>query len=143
MHRGRARGPIQPHPVLRLQPPPRRPNPLLLLADSDVNPEPPVRRVLEFESGRIPLKPCDQSTTSNQRGEPHSLSTTKAIEQCNSPKTFFDHRISRAHKNRLKVRKTPPFCDTCQRHFESHSHLARHSNSKAHMAVVYRKAEHN
>lgn len=59
--------------------------------------------------------------------------------QCNSAKTYFDHKQSRGHKTRLQNKRDPPFCKTCDRHFESHHHLNRHLNGKDHHKVLYHK----
>lgn len=55
---------------------------------------------------------------------------------CNSSKTFYDHKQSRAHRIRVENAKKTPECTRCDRIFESHEHLQRHLNGAAHLKVV-------
>ena len=51
---------------------------------------------------------------------------------CNSATTFYDHKKSKGHRNRLANLRETPICRVCSQEFESHLHLSRHLKGKAH-----------
>ena len=55
---------------------------------------------------------------------------------CNGPSTWYDHIHSRSHQNAVANKKNTPYCDLCNREFESHNHLERHKKSRSHSKVV-------
>lgn len=58
---------------------------------------------------------------------------------CNSAATFYDHKQSKGHKNKVANIKKPPICETCAKEFESHHHLSRHLKGRAHFKELAKK----
>ena len=60
---------------------------------------------------------------------------------CNSATTFYDHKKSKGHRNRLANLKQPPICRVCAQQFESHIHLSRHLKGKAHFKELAKQTK--
>ena len=147
----------------------RRPNPLLLLTPNEKDPEPITRRERDAENYHIPsqrsatlanlqapeLPPDIQKRKMQDRAAADRIPRVATrlprvgrfrlfcnicLVQCNSAKTLFDHRASRAHKFKIRTRGKNFECATCVRIFESPDHFERHLNSKGLLAIVYRTA---
>ena len=60
---------------------------------------------------------------------------------CNSATTFYDHKRSKGHRNRLANLKESPVCRVCAQEFESHLHLSRHLKGKAHFKELAKQTK--
>ena len=59
---------------------------------------------------------------------------------CNSAATFYDHKNSKGHRNKVANLRELPICRICAQEFESHHHLSRHLKGKAHFKELAKQS---
>ena len=108
---------------------PRRPVP--------AEPAPRVHRLSKKKAAVLADKVAKQDLKRRRKVPPRNKRYCGLCHvSCNGSKTFYDHIQSKAHRIRLANKESPPRCIACNRTFESHLHLSRHTNSAGHLKVV-------